>query len=211
MSMFLPDGAQGTVPPSGVTDFSPATDEVTSSDIAIMQRVLSAAAQNPSMIPESFMAYVLDWLQVNNLQIPIGQVFGFQKFLSTQVTVDFISDNGVGTTTSATYGDLTGATAGPELDGLPDGKYLILFGAAAGSGVTATETALVSILVNGVAATDNDAAQNQNAALASIVRGVPKSLSNNGSSSVKLVYREAGGGSGTFSFRWLAAIRYDNL
>jgi hypothetical protein len=131
MSMFLPDGAQGTVPPSGVTDFSPATDEVTSSDIAIMQRVLSAAAQNPSMIPESFMAYVLDWLQINNLQIPIKQVFGYQdsvgSIVSEALAGQFVASSATGAGSSS-GSPVTGAV-GPAVSGLVSGgKYVVWYG-----------------------------------------------------------------------------------
>ena len=62
MSQFLPDGF-GQTPPSGVADITPPDPETTSADIALMQRVLSAASRNPNLIPEDFMSYVLDWIQ----------------------------------------------------------------------------------------------------------------------------------------------------
>lgn len=75
--MFLPDGPYQTQPPSGVADITPANPETTSADIALMQRVLSAASRNVNLIPSDFMAYVVDFIQTSRLQIPIGQVPGY--------------------------------------------------------------------------------------------------------------------------------------
>jgi hypothetical protein len=46
-------------------------------NVSLMQSILLSASHNPNLIPTDFMAYVLDWLQVNPPQIPISQVFGF--------------------------------------------------------------------------------------------------------------------------------------
>lgn len=81
--MFLPDGPNQAQPPSGVADITPAEPETTSADIALMQRVLSAASRNPNLIPADFMSYVLDWIQTQRLQIPVGQVFGYPKATRT--------------------------------------------------------------------------------------------------------------------------------
>jgi hypothetical protein len=54
--------------------------DVTQEDIALMQRVLlRRRSQNPNLIPDQFMAYLLDYVQTSNLIDPIGQVFGYQK------------------------------------------------------------------------------------------------------------------------------------
>lgn len=85
MSMFLPDGpSQGQAQP-GVASITPASPETTSADIALMQRVLSAASRNPNLIPADFMAYVLDWIQTQRLQIPLGQVPGYSQFVNNAI------------------------------------------------------------------------------------------------------------------------------
>lgn len=76
--MFLPEGTQAQ-PADGVASITPANPETTSADIALMQRVLSAASRNPNLIPSDFMAYLIDFIQVSNLVIPIGQIFGFRR------------------------------------------------------------------------------------------------------------------------------------
>lgn len=87
MSQFLPEGF-GTQPADGVSSITPANPETTSDDIALMQRVLSAASRNPNLIPTDFMAYLFDFIQTQRLEIPIGQVFGYQSH-ATQVITDF--------------------------------------------------------------------------------------------------------------------------
>jgi hypothetical protein len=88
MGIFLPEGTgQGQVQ-SGVSEITPANPETTTEDIALMQRVLSAASRNPNLIPTDFMAYLIDYVQTSRLSIPIGQVFGWQR-VSTQIITDF--------------------------------------------------------------------------------------------------------------------------
>jgi pyruvate/2-oxoglutarate dehydrogenase complex dihydrolipoamide acyltransferase (E2) component len=103
MSMFLPDGFDptgGAGGSSAPTDFGTADPQTSTDDVALMQRVLAAAAQNPSLIPASFMGYVLDWLQINKLVIPVGQVFGFKAF-----------SNQLDTTTAGLAANTTAAAA----------------------------------------------------------------------------------------------------
>jgi hypothetical protein len=87
VSLFLPEGS-GQQPQPGVASVTPANPETTGEDIALMQRVLSAASRNVNMIPTDFMAYLIDYVQTSNLQIPIGQVFGYQR-IAPQVITDF--------------------------------------------------------------------------------------------------------------------------
>ena len=76
MSVFLPDdGVDRPATQDGTTSI--ATPESTRADVALMQRVLSAASNTPNLIPPDFMAYILDWIQTQRLNIPIGQVFGY--------------------------------------------------------------------------------------------------------------------------------------
>jgi hypothetical protein len=85
MSMFLPESDKQAQTQDGVSSSAPDVIQTTQADVAIMQRVFSAAAQNPTQIPDSFMAYFLDWLQINKLQIPIDQVFGYKTSVNAIV------------------------------------------------------------------------------------------------------------------------------
>ncbi len=86
MSQFLPETQAPPEQPgfSGVPD---APAPAGPADTALMQRVLAAAAQNPNLIPASFMAYMIDWIQTQRLVIPISQVFGWQRVVSGVATV----------------------------------------------------------------------------------------------------------------------------
>jgi len=87
MSQFMPEGNENA-PQPGVSTITPSNPETTSEDIALMQRVLAAASRNPNLIPADFMAYVIDYVQTQNLMIPIGQVFGYQR-IAPQVISSF--------------------------------------------------------------------------------------------------------------------------
>lgn len=88
MSQFMPE-AQQPEPQQQKVDFAaPATDS--SGDVALMQRIFRAAVQNPNLIPTDFMAYVLDYIQIARLEIPIGQVFGYER-IATQVVTSLAS------------------------------------------------------------------------------------------------------------------------
>lgn len=84
--MFLPEGPNQTAPPSGVADITPADPETTQADIALMQRVLSAASRNPNLIPADFMSYIVDFIQISRLQIPIGQVPGYSRQVASSAS-----------------------------------------------------------------------------------------------------------------------------
>lgn len=86
MSQFLPETPQSAVQQ---TDFKSIVETPSlGGDIALMQRIFSAAVTNPSQIPSDFMAYLVDFIQTQRLSIPIGQVVGYQRF-ATQVITDF--------------------------------------------------------------------------------------------------------------------------
>lgn len=205
MSMFLPESA-GQPPAGGVTSVTPANPQTTQEDIALMQRVLSAAARNPNLIPADFMAYILDYIQTSRLQIPIGQVFGFTQFTAQQ---DVVGLGSAESTSSATYVDL--ATVGPSLTGLPDGQYIIIFGCDAHNSATGVGS-IMSLSINGVAAVDTDSCQMPDQTKdTSMARAVVKTLSNGGANSVIAKYREGyAAGTATFTHRWLIALKYAN-
>lgn len=183
MSAFLPEQSQNA--PSGITEFSPANPQTTTDDVALMQRVFQAAAQNPLMLPADFMAYLFDYIQTSRLQVPIGQVFGFQRFLSTQVTA-FLNTDG-----SLSVGaHVTDTAAGPSLSGLVPGSYILIAsfdqsGLDAASLVTST----------GLSVTQNPSAQ-----LYTLT----------GTSITSTLSATGGGAGGSIGNCWLLALRYDN-
>lgn len=203
--MFMPDGPHQTQPPSGVADITPADPETTTADIALMQRVLAAASRNPNLIPADFMSYLLDWIQTQRLQVPIGQVFGFTGFTFRAGVAVATPES----TTSTSYGDL--ATPGPFLSGLSDGSYAVFFGAdvQAPSG----SAAYASISPNGATPSDDDAIKfgfpgtaSPDAALFGLSLCTMREGDGN---SLKLQYKSAGG-LATFSRRRLIAVKYAN-
>lgn len=196
MSQFLPTGSSQAQTPSGVANIAPSDPETSSADIALMQRVLSAAYRNPNLIPQDFMAYVLDWIQTQRLTIPIGQVFGFSQF-----TVNSAEVGTQESTTSTTYTDLT--TAGPTLDGLSAGKYVILVGAVAMD--ASGQGAFIAPSTGG----DEAGGETQSSVFTSIMGVSTHALTSAGSISAK--YRSNGGGTCTFLNRWILALKYANL
>lgn len=165
-----------------------------------------AAMQNPLLyIPKTFETWMTDRVAVAGLDIPIGQIVGF-----TQYTAQFDSkqDASIETTTSATYTDL--ATVGPTLSGIPDGKYVFVYGcsmkiSAASSGAEMT------IQVNStVPSTDADAAETQQTQFTSAASFALKTLSSGGNNTVTAKYR-ASSGTGSFYRRRLIGLRIGNL
>lgn len=142
-------------------------------------------------------------LEMRGLRTPITQVLGFTQF--TAQTATFVATGE--TTTSTSYTNL--ATVGPTLTDLPDGRYVILFGCAAKTSVT-TASADMSIQVNSTSATDNDACFQGNTDVSSIMRATTATLSNSGSNSITAKFKVSSAATGTFSHRWLTAIRYAN-
>lgn len=197
MGMFLPEQTQPA--PSGVSEFTPGSPATTQDDVALMQRVFQAAAANPLMLPTDFMSYVLDYVQTSRLIIPIGQVFGFIQYAPGFTKIETQES-----TTSTLFVDLS--TVGPEVDGLADGQFIALWGAACFT-TDATKQALVALSVNGV--TDATVyTECQGGSPVSVARGTVLTLSNGGSNSVKCVYA-SGDVTNTASFRhrWLILLR----
>lgn len=124
MSEFLPENLTQETPGLASIPARQGDATATQDDIALMQRVFAAAAQNPTMVPEAFFQYALDFMQVNNLQIPISQVFGFSQFTVKQKA------------SASSFGSITATSTGTGLpsadftiDTLPDGRYVFIYGA----------------------------------------------------------------------------------
>lgn len=153
--------------------------------------------------PDPAVADLIVRLSQNPAALPILQQQQFGQFLATVATPILTSQ----TRTSATYGNLT--TVGPSLADLPDGQYLLLFGAAAKCD-TATILAVMSLSYNGAAASDNDAVVSGAADFVSVARAVTTTLST-GDNSVDAKYKiSTTAATATFENRWLVAIKYAN-
>lgn len=193
MSMFLVE--QKGQPQDGVSSITPSNPETTQEDVALMQRVLSAASRNPNLIPSDFMAYVADFMQTSRLEIPIGQVFGFQKFVSTQVSI--FTDSGQSLSSTANT-----SAAGPSVVAIA-GKYLVIMGADMstqfGNGQASMVLTPPTLVVTGTAAS-----------VTSVAKGVGLTLAADGTISALLQVNGAGTNLCTISGAWLIAIRYDN-
>jgi hypothetical protein len=195
MGMFLPESM--AQPQDGVTQFTPSSPETTTDDIALMQRVLAAASQNPNLIPTDFMAYVADYIQTQRLNIPIGQVTGFTPYANTiqaqQAAISSAQMKAYANTSgSLSLGNNTfGSGAGPSISGLPAGKYIIL-ASFDSSGVNGPQMALST----GLTVTQNPLEQLITFASTTTITST---LSGTG-----------GGAGGTISNCWILALNYSN-
>lgn len=195
-------------PSKPVDTMTPQAALSSEADLALMQKVFGAAVSRPDLIPEAFMSYVQDFIQVSRLLIPVGQLTGF-----TQYTANAATQISTQESRSATaYGDL--ATAGPELTGLGAGMYVVFFGATIRVSNDAN-TAYAALSVNGAAASDTDSislnvAGSGASGQASLSRVIVKTLSD-ASNSLAIKYRSSvSGDSSEFSNRWLIALKYSN-
>ena len=143
------------------------------------------------------------WLEQNPPAIGISNILGFSQFTAEGASPVITQE----TTTSGTYTDL--ATVGPTITGLSDGQYVILFGSLASTSVAGT-AAIMSVQLNSATASDNDLAQSQSTNPTSIARGIVKTLANSGNNTITAKYRTDGTHTGTFSNRWLVALKFAN-
>lgn len=141
------------------------------------------------------------WLEQNPPAIGISNILGFSQFTAQPATTISVSES----TTSATYTDLL--TVGPALTGLPDGKYMLIFGGLVTS--SAAGSAWMAPQINATAASDTNglscgAGTTNSGAFACTV-----TLSG-GSNTITMKYRTDSGATGTYTRRWLIALRYAN-
>lgn len=170
-------------------------------DPQLVEAIMEVLA-DPMNLPSTFWDYATQsWLKDAPV-FPISQVFGFVQFTALSAPVVITTE----TIASGVYGDL--ATVGPTLTGLPDGQYLIIFGALVHTSAAGIAS-LMSVQPNSTLAVDSDALQSQAVDPVSCARAITKSLSNNGSNTLTAKYRS--GGTGTYSNRWLLALKYANL
>lgn len=143
--MFMPEG--GTQVEPGVTAATPASPETTSEDIALMQRVFAAAIRNPNLIPSDFMSYLVDFIQTQRLDVPIGQVFGYQQQTDASITAavkniftaHIAHAEAQVDITSNSYATFSGA---PSISGLDNGSYVVWWGASANGDIASGGSSL---------------------------------------------------------------------
>lgn len=175
----------------------------------MLQRLLKF----PEEIPKEHKEWITDYIAVNGLELPIGQVRGLTKWMDDHTVRVWQAEvaGGLQGTTSATYTDLS--TAGPSLTGMPDGSYIIIHGAYYEG--DADVRGAMALSINGGAASDTDATQAGVDGLSgdqvrmSISTANAKTLSNAGSNSITAKYRRIAGttSSAAFNDRFIIAMR----
>jgi len=147
---------------------------------------------------------IRSFLEQDPPRIPIKQITGWTQF---QATSGFVAADEQ--TSSTTYGALT--TAGPLLDKLAPGQYLLLYGATcriiSGTGGNAN----IGPSINGATPTGANTcwvglfstAADSSSAMAATV-----TLSQDGGNTMELLYRVQALPTGSFRNRWLIALRY---
>lgn len=175
--------------------------QASAEDLDNMVRVFAAAADRPDLIPQTFLGYIVDYIQTANISVAVSQITG-----QTLSLVPAAAVTAAESTTATAYAEL--GTVGPELSNLQSGYYVVLYGAQMKISATADE-AFMSPSINGNAPLDADAAVTANTDLVSAF-ALSKQLLQNNSNSIELKYR-ASGGTATFGERQLIAIRYANL
>lgn len=155
------------------------------------------------LLLDAFKDYMVQYLALNQPPLSVSQLIGFSQF-NAQFNV--VRTGATESTASTSYTDLT--TPGPELAGLSNGRYVLIYGGSAQSNA-AGDTASFSPSINGAAASDDNFARTAQAGYVSIARAITATLSA-GSNTVTMKYR-TDAGTGFFSEVWLIALRYANL
>lgn len=186
----------------------PEAQEYSQADIDNAVRIFGALGSRPDLIPSTFLAYLQDYFSsADPLTLTTNSLLDFARF--TMQSSDFIA---VQESRSATaYGDMT--NVGPTMSNLPSGRYLfITYCLSLLTGGTAGDSAYMAISVNGGAANDLDAAQNQSSSGVA-VEGFSLQTLSLGNNTVVAKYRvdTSSGAVAKFSRRKMLALRYANL
>lgn len=184
------------------------SDTVTLSlqEAELVKRILG----NPAYFPEAFKSWVVQYMAVNQELIPRSLIQG-SFFSSSNVAEVATSES----TSSGSYTNLS--TTGPELTGLSDGIYLLLFGSVVYD-VANSFSGNMSLSYNGSTAVDADSLSvaytvSEGAAVeqlgVSASRAVLKTLENDNNNTVTAKYK-SGGTTVDFYYRWLIALKVGN-
>jgi hypothetical protein len=168
-------------------------------------RYLYGALKNPLFsVPKPFETWMIDKVGSSGFDVPISQIVGFTQFLGQSDTKGTVSETTTSVNTPANL-----ATVGPELTGLPDGEYLILFGAAAAHNSAGANT-FMGVKVNSTEPADIETAFTQAAAPVPLMRAVQKVLSNDGNNTLLCRYYVGSASTATYYYRWLIALKIAN-
>lgn len=166
------------------------------------RRVYASLAKAGQWLPKDFLSYMVEYLSINQPLVPIGQVVGFSQYTAQAAPQINTSQS----TSSTTPTDL--ATAGPTLTGLPSGKYVVWFGAAADTSPVNSE-AYMGVKANSTEPTTSDAAVTFSANRIMVSRAHTFTLTNS-NNTLLARYWAASAGTGTWQNRWMLALRYAN-
>lgn len=199
-----------------MTDLAAPNPEVSDDDVALMTRVMAAAAKYPNMLPGDFLGHLVDFVQASRLSIPIGQVTGFSQF-TMQTKSGSFTPSSVSATSPADPAD--GAFT---LSALPKGRYAFFYGARLGvpSGGNGN-TVIISLFYSPAAALFDSSPRFKNTwdgatALKSDITVDAIGLAlfdlsqDNNSISLKANIASASP-TCTIGDRWISALRYANL
>lgn len=163
-------------------------------EVAFQQRMM----RNVQSFPQEFWTAVLQKVALDGEPVPQSQIQGLAR-LSVTPAASIATTEATSTTT---YTDL--ATSGPELTGLRDGLYILMYGAGTDA---SSNTLYMSPSINGSTPTDGNAVISTISSTLTTSRVI--TLQNDNNNTVLMKYRVSGG-TGDWGNRWLTAIRYGN-
>lgn len=156
-------------------------------------------------LPKDTIGYLVERIAIDGLQIPVSQLSGFTSFAAQS---NVVGTGATETTTSTSYTNL--ATVGPTLTGLPDGLYVVLFGA--GMKISSGTGAAMSVQVNAATAVDADGCVTESTLLVPSSRGFLATLNNAGNNTLTAKYKTyIVTETASFIRRWMIALKYQNL
>jgi hypothetical protein len=167
----------------------------------IIREEIRQYLQDPLGFPEEYKGWLPEWITQAGIDVPISQIVGFSGFTAQAATPVATQES----SSSTTYTDL--ATVGPQITGLPDGQYLLLFGLTMANGAS---TSYAGVKINSTDPADADAIQITTTSAYGMAKAVVGTLDGGGNNTVKLVYRSSTAVSAQFALRWLVALKVSN-
>lgn len=156
-----------------------------------------------SEISPTAMQEIVNFFQISIPDTPIHTMLGFSTFQAKSAREPSES-----LFSRTDYGDPdVSGVPGPEIDGLPDGIYAILYGASMQGGVGGTQQTFANISINGsVPVSEDDSIEAQQQLNTSVAGGALAMLENDGNNSIKLVYRQPHAEIVSCRYRWIVAL-----
>lgn len=152
-------------------------------------------------VSTDFLGELRTWQEANPPAVPISQIIGFDQYTAKgdQVTAEE-------STASNTFTDLT--TVGPQINNIPNGSYVVIFGASL-QAVGGNEL-IMGVSVNGASPDASHVCESATTTNLSLAHGFLVTLSNGSNSFVAKYRMSAGASAGAARNRWLIALRYSN-